>query len=346
MHKRARGFVGGISFIYTLAMVSLVVSLFCGVSALTSVHIAHAQVASTDPIDLDVEPQYPAPYQTITITPSSGQFDMTSTQISVTVNGQAYYKGSGQAPISLQLGGPGSTSKIVVNATNAGLTYTKSISITPESVALVVEPISSTHPFYAGEGLVPSEGRVRLVAIPDLRTSSGKQLDPTTLTYTWKLGDQILQSDSGIGQSVLNATAPERYQDADVSVTVASPDGSLLAEADTTISPVDPIVRIYENDPLMGPLYDNALSDTFTMTDTEDTYRGVAYYFSDAPTLTWTVNGTGSGSEPDITVRSSGNGTGSAVLSFEADDNATQETANSTLSVNFGQASSGGLFGL
>jgi hypothetical protein len=213
-------------------------------------------------------------------------------------------------------------------------------------VALVVEPVSTTHPFYEGSGLVTSEGRVRIVAIPDIRTSPTHTIDPSTLTYTWSLGDQELESDSGVGKSVLDATAPEEYRDADVSVVVSSPDGSEMAEADTSISPTTPIVRIYQNDPLLGPLYDNALSGTVTMSDAEDTYRGVAYYFSETPTMSWEVNGVPSASSQDITVRDSGSGQGSALLDFSTDDSSTEQSADDSITVNFGQTASGGIFGL
>ena len=308
---------------------------------------AHAQTdTGTDPFTLDVSPQYPAPFETLTITPSSSSFDIAGATISVTVNGTSFYKGTGGASIQIPLSGPGSTTNVTVTAVSGGQTYTQRLSVHPADVALVVEPVSTTHPFYAGEGLVSSEGQLHLVAIPDLRTSTGKAISPSSLVYTWSLGDQVLDSDSGIGKSVLNATAPQRYRDANVSVTVASQDGSVIAKASTTISPVDPLTRIYRDDPLLGPLFDIALTDSFTMTDTEDTFFGVPYYFSSTPTLNWVVNGTDSGADPDITVRSTGNGSGTAVIGFTANDSGSTQTANSTVSVTFGQKSTLGFFGL
>jgi hypothetical protein len=316
------------------------------ISAAIFASSAYAQTASgtaaaPNPLTIDVSPQYPTPYQTVTVTPSSSTFDIDSASISVKVNGVAFYKGTGGAGINVPLGGAGSTTKIVVTATDAGQVSTQEITLSPASVALIVEPDSTTHPFYAGGSLVPSEGAVRLIAIPDLVSASGKELDPSTLEYTWKSGDDVLDSDSGIGQSVLNATAPQRYRDTDVSVTVSDPNGPLIAQAQTTISPVDPITRIYESDPLLGPLFDTALSDSFTMNDTEDTFHGVPYYFSNPPSLTWLVNGDTSGTDEDLTVRSTGNGTGSAVINFAASDDSIQASANSSVSVQFGQASTG-----
>jgi hypothetical protein len=307
---------------------------------------AHAQSLTADAFTVDVSPSYPAPYQNVVITPSSTLFDIAGATVTISVNGKAFYKGSGGTSVSVPIGGPGTSTKIVVSAKYGGQVSTKTFVVQPASVALVVEPVSTTHPFYAGMGLVAPEGRVRLIAIPDLRTSATKALDPTTLEYTWKLGEQILESDSGIGKSVLSAAAPERYRDAEVSVIVSSPDGSLNAQAQTTISPVDPLTRIYRDDPLLGPLFDTAVQPSITLAGTEDTYRGVAYYFSSVPSFTWAVNGVTSGTDKNITVRSSGSGVGSAVLNFTADQSSTSQTANTTVSVNFGQQKSFGFLGL
>ena len=299
-----------------------------------------------DPLTLDIQPQYPSPYQTITVTPSSTTFDITSAAITALVNGKAFYKGIGNTGINIQLGGPGTVTTISITAVAGGQTYAKKITLEPATVALVVEPVSSTHPFYSGGSLVAPEGPVHVVAIPDFRTSTGASIDPSTLTYNWSLGDQALDSASGIGQSVLEATAPQKYRDAALSVTVTSPDNTMVAKAETTISPVDPTTQIYRDDPLLGPLYDNALSNSYTMTGTEDTYLGVPYYFSKPPALDWTVNGTDSGTDPNITVRATGNGTGTAQIAFTANDTSSSITANSTLSVLFGKKGSLGILGL
>jgi ribosomal protein L31 len=330
--------------IFSSLFILVIIALFC-----YSILLVHAQTlgsCSVQAITLDVSPLYPAPYQNITLTPSSTTFDIAGATVSITVNGTSFYKGSGGNPVTIPMGGPGSATKIKVTATSAGQTYSQSITLRPAEVALIVEPVSTTHPFYLGTGLVGSEGSIRLVAIPDLRTSAGKSLDPATLEYTWKLGDQVLENDSGVGKSVLVATAPQRYRDADVSVLVQNSDGSLLAQAATSISPVDPVALVYLNDPLLGPLFDNALTGTFSMSDAEDTYRGVPYYFSETPTLNWTVNGVDSSTDKDLTVRSTGSGTGSAILSFSASQNDTSQSTNATLNVNFGQAKSLGFFGL
>ena len=307
----------------------------------------NAQTSGADPLTVDASPQYPAPYQSVTLSPSSSVFDIAASTITVTLNGKSLYSGTGGSSITVPMGGPGTIADVKVTISGDGQSpATQELVFHPETVALVVEPVSSTHPFYEGSGLVTSEGRVRIVAVPDLRSSPTHALNPPTLVYTWSLGNQELNADSGTGKSVLDASAPQQYRDADVSVIVSSPDGIEIGQADTTISPVDPITHVYEIDPLLGPLYDNALSGTITMTDAEDTFRGVPYYFSETPAVSWGVNGNQSGITNDITVRAAGSGQGSAVLNFSAVESDTSLSSDSTVSVNFGQKPSAGIFGL
>lgn len=308
-------------------------------------YAAHAQLTSTAPITLDLNPQYPAPYQTVTITPQSSSIDLSGSTLTYSVNGKVVQQGTGQESAEIALGGPGSVTRVTVTATYSGKSYSASLTIRPADVALILEPVSTTHPFYEGGALVGSQGSMRIIAMPDLRNSAGVQIAPSTLEYVWKNGGQILQSSSGIGKSVLTASAPVKYRDTTVTVTVSTPDQSIVGQAAVLISPADPLVRIYENDPLLGPRYETALPDAITLSDSEDTYRAVPYYFTSFPTLTWSVNGTASQTGKDITVRPAGGGKGTALLGVLASTGSLGQSANANLSVTFGQGS-GGLFGL
>lgn len=305
---------------------------------------AHAQAADSNTLSVIVSPQYPQPYQVVTITPSSNLIDLSASAITISANGAVIEKGSGMQSAQTQVGAVGTKTVITVSAVNGGHTYTSQVTLIPANVSLIVEPVSTTHPFYKGAPLLASEGTVRLVALADLRTASGALIPSSTLIYTWKHDDQVLQASSGIGKSILVGTAPVRYRDANVTVTVSTPDSSIVAQASTVLSPVDPAVRLYRDDPLLGPWFNTALGSTYTMADAEETFRAVPYYFAAAPSLTWSVNGTPSETNPDITVRGSGTGGGTAVLDAAA--KTTGQVADAALSVVFGTAKSLGIFGL
>ncbi len=308
--------------------------------------VTYAQVASVDPLNVSIDPSYPKPYSTVTITPGSNLIDLTSSVVTISSNGTVVQRGSGAEPVQITVGGPGELTTVTVTATLEGKTYTKKLAIRPADVALVSEPLSTTHPFYKGGALLASQGRVRLVAMPNFQTSTGAIIPAKNLVYTWKNDDQVLESASGIGKSSIVATAPNRYRDTTVTVTVTTPDQSLVGQASIAISPIDPTIRIYQSDPLLGPLFNVALSKNITITGTEKTFRAIPYNFSENPALTWSVNGTVSQSGGDITVRPTGTGVGTALLAIAAKARNFPQLAQASLSVAFGAKTSTGIFGL
>ncbi len=307
---------------------------------------AYAQGVGVTPVDISLSPEYPKPYQTVAVTIRSTVVELSSSSVVVSVNGAVVERGTGVVTAYVRVGGPGERTTISVSVTANGQTYTKQAVIRPADVSLVVEPTSTTHPFYQGSGLVASEGRVRLVAVPDIRTSAGALVPAGSLVYVWRMGDQVLESSSGIGRSVLSATAPVRYRDADVSVTVSTQDSSVVAQAQTTVAPVDPFIRIYRNDPLLGPLFDLAYAGSITMGDDEETFRMVPYHFATRPLVSWAVNSVAGGGDDDITVRATGSGAGSALLTAQAQRTENLQSANTSLGVRFGELKPLGIFGL
>lgn len=308
---------------------------------------ALAQIVGVEPLEISITPTHPRPYQTVSVRPSSTLINLSASEVTVSANGTVVSRGSGGAPVNVVMGGPGSATTIRVTAVEGGQTYTRELRIRPAEVSLILEPQTSSHPFYEGGTGVASEGQLRLIAVPDLRNSGGARIDPATLVYTWRLGDRVLESFSGIGKSYLSATAPVRYRDTTVSVTVATQDGSVVAQAQALVSPIDPIVRIYRHDPLLGPLFNTALTGGYTMTGDEQTFKAVPYHFASGGQITWLVNGAESGSDDDITLRATGNGGGTANLIARVKQAATFALAESKLAIRFGESGGGlGIFGL
>lgn len=287
-----------------------------------------------EPITVRISPQYPQPFEAITITPQSTLLDLAASTVTISVNGTVIQKSSGGKSATYTMGAAGTTATIVVTVTGPAETHKKTVVLQPAGVALVVEPISTTHPFYSGASLVASEGRLRLIAMPEFRNNSGV-IPPQTLTYTWKAGDRLLTEQSGVGRSVITAVAPIRYRDTTVTLTVSTPDNSVVGKASVTISPVDPLMLVYRNSALAGPLFDSAIPSIFTMEEGEESFRAVPYFFPQTPPLTWRVNGEYAGAEPVVTVRTTGDTAGSATLSVQGSEQSSFQSAERTFKVQF-----------
>jgi len=103
---------------------------------------------------------------------------------------------------------------------------------------------------------------------------------------------------------------------------------------------------MYRNDPLLGPNFDVALADRFSMPDAEATFRAVGYFFATPPTFAWTVNNTTNGTDKDLTVRATGNGQGTARIGVTVTEPETRRSAESRVTVDFGASTGFGFFGL
>ncbi len=304
----------------------------------------HAQFSNGD-VNIVISPTDPRPYQTITVTPDSSSIDLIRSVVTVSVDGKVVVKGSGAQSIPVTVAGPGGRTTISVSAVVDGKTYTKQLILRPADVALISEPVSTTHPLYPGASLTAVTGRVRIIAIPDLRSAPTARIPASALVYTWKVGDRILTAESGIGRSVLIATAPMRYRDAQISVTVSNADSTIIAQSATTVSPVDPVARIYHNDALMGPDFDHAISGTYAMTAQEDAFRAVGYFFGKNPSLAWTVSGQSASNDQDVTVRTTGTGKGNAILALTASQSDTHQNISMQIPIAFGANKTFNIFG-
>lgn len=315
-------------------------SLFVLFFAVSPLSAGAQSLATSDPVTIRLSPEYPRPYEQVTITVESSFLNVVTSTITISANGAVIEEGSRNATI--KLGGPGTKTDISVSVSAAEGTYVSKKTIRPAELSLVVEPVSTSHAFYDGAQLVPSEGRLRLIALTDLRSAPGTRIPNESISYTWRLGDKVLLNDSGFGKNVLTATAPPRYRDAKISVTAETRDASVVAYATTVISPVDPIVRIYPKDPLRGVSFSTATADALSLGGAEATFRAIPYFFAVSPAISWSLNGEVSGAAPDITVRSSG-GAGTAALSVTAQD--AEASATDSAALKFTSTTKSGILG-
>ncbi len=302
---------------------------------------------SNESFTLSASPQYPSPYSQATVSILSGSVDVTNSTVTAFVGGKEIYKGSAR-PFSVQLGKTGSIANVKVTVASGGASFSQTLSIQPQDVVLIAEPISSAPPLYQGKSLVPIGGDVRVVAMASLKDSGGKSSSPTKYSYAWTVDDTRIANSSGIGKSAIIVASPLQYRSRTVSVAVTNANGSLVGGASLSLSAEQPSLRIYKNDPLLGILYDRALSGSYNITGTESTLYAAPFSLATtggAPFIQWFLNGSSAQTGSSITLRPTGSGQGNASLSLTASSgNLTPVTA--ALSLIFGAKPSTNFFGL
>ena len=301
-----------------------------------------------DTFSLSVTPQYPSPYSQTTVSPASNSLNLTNATLTVSVNGKETYTGSVHT-FPVQIGGAGTVTNVRATIVSGGMSYVRAVSIQPQDVTLVAEPISSAPPLYPGKPSVPLQGNVRVVAMANLRDAKGNTSSPTTYAYAWTVDGIHLPDSSGIGKSSIIVPSPLQYRDSKVSVVVTDSSGNLVGGASLSLYALQPLIRVYENDPLLGIRYDHALLGNYTVSGAESTLYAAPFSLpitNGAPLVTWFLNGSSVQTGNSITLRPAGSGQGSASLSLTAisADNSTMGTAN--LSLTFGMPPSTNIFGL
>lgn len=315
--------------------------------------VASAQLTGTSggitgaSFNASVSPQYPTPYSKAVISVLSDSLDLANATMVVSVAGKQVYKGSVQ-PVAVTLGKAGSVTLARVVISSGGASYSQTLLIQPQDVAIIAEPISSAPPLYPGKPLIPQEGDVRVVAAASFTDAAGKKLDPNSLSYLWVVDGTRIANSSGIGKAAIIVASPLQYRSRDVSVTITSQDAKVVSGASLSLSPMDPSVRIYENDPLLGIRFDRALSSSYTIAGAESTLYAAPFSLpttGGAPSIQWFLNGSPAQTGNSITLRPSGNGGGNASLSLTASAGSLT-TAVASLSLIFGAKPASNFFGL
>jgi hypothetical protein len=304
-------------------------------------------MASAAPFTLSAEPKYPQPNSSVRVSALSASINLANATMDVTVGGSSLYRGAVRA-VEVPLGAAGTQTTAHVTITANGERYSQSISVRPQDVVLVSEPRASAPALYPGKPAEPLDGNVRLVAVAGFRDGSGRTADASALSYAWTVDGAVQADASGIGKNAIIVATPLQYRDRTVSVIVQSQDGALVSGASLSLAPHEPIVRLYENDPLLGIRFGRALSSSYVITDAESSLYAGLYGFPTmvgTPSVNWYLNGESAQTGNTITLRPTGSGQGSASLSLVAAVGDTvRATANLLLS--FGGASKTNFFGL
>jgi hypothetical protein len=182
----------------------------------------------------------------------------------------------------------------------------------------------------------------------NLKNAGGTSLDPGVLSYAWTVDGTQIANSSGIGKEVVIVASPMQYRVRDVSVAVRSQDGSQVGGASLSLSALEPSVRIYGNDPLLGIRFDHALSNNYAIAGAESTLYAAPFSLpttNGTPLFQWFLNGAVAQTGSSITLRPTGSGQGSASLSLVASSGG-YTTATANLSLTFGATSGSNLFGL
>jgi hypothetical protein len=344
--------------------ISLFVSIIAATLTLAAVTIAftdtaHAQIPnSISGIEISATPSTPQPGNIVTVEVKSYTTDLNGAKIVWYENGKALSSMSGTGKTKYTFTAPKNGTKLVMAAyitTVEGKSVQKSVTIQPNSVDMIIETNGYTVPFYRGKAAPAYQNSIKFIAVPHFIGTSGVEIDPKKLVYTWKKNSTVLQDRSGYGkQSVIitSAVVPRPYS---ISVEINSADGQISGSGELYLDDdAGPSVLLYEEDPLYGALYNNTLKGNFRMKHSELSILAAPFSFntneSDSTNYVWSINNSERpdlGNKRGITLRVKDGADGNSNISLNIRN---QESILQGSDVNFNayfsKKNSGGIDGL
>lgn len=282
-----------------------------------------AQLGAGNGVSVSAEPALPAPREKVVLTLTSYAVNLDTASISWSVNGTPALSGKGVKSFSFFAGEAGEAARVSVSvAPTGGQASIQSITLTPGEVDLVWEAVGSyAPPFYRGKALPSSESEIRVIALPNMK-SGGTRLKAENLVYRWKRNQKTELGSSGYAKNSLSFKGGYEETLDRVEVTATTQDGAVGARGGAAIAISAPLIVFYEDRPLEGIHYEEALPARFTLGNEEMKVVAEPYFFSsrekDALPFEWRMNGKRTeGNEEDkssITLRTPVGGSGIAAL--------------------------------
>ncbi len=256
-------------------------------------------VGVEDQISIEQIPKIPKANEFVSIRIVSYLNDLNKAKITWTQDGEVLLSSTGATTNTVQAPASGKTSvvTITIQKENGGIT-TKRITLSPADVDLIYEAQTYAHPFYKGKRMFTSESLVQITAIPNFVSSNGTQITDTNLVYTWSVNGTVQQTSSGYGKNtlLLKGTLIERPMN--ITVEVSAVNSPLQATQSLTLRSTQPEVLIYENNPVLGVIYEQAINVPYVLDRFQVDFEAIPYFFDvftkDDANLTyeWFINQT------------------------------------------------------
>ncbi|MFA5838712.1 MAG: hypothetical protein WC849_02135 [Candidatus Paceibacterota bacterium] len=231
---------------------------------MVSFGITKAEFSLTDiKTNIIVSPQNPASNQNISLTLDSPA-DLNRAEITWSLDNKIVLKGVGEKVLRFKTGFVGNNNKIgVVIKTQDGNIIYKDIEIRPSDIDMLWEAYTYTPPFYKGKALDSVNSIIKIVAIPHLINSDGFRISSQNLIYEWKIKDEVYEDLSGLGKNTYVFQTDIIPSKETIEVSVSSVDSLSSASGQITLISSEPKIVVYENNPLLGILFNTTFKNTF-----------------------------------------------------------------------------------
>ena len=271
--------------------------------------LVKAQVGSIsgtiNDVSINVSPKIPQANQQVTLTIKTFLINVTTADISWSVDGKKVQSGIGLTSFTFTTKDVGESTTIdcSILAVN-GYPINKQIVVTPSSVDILWEATdSAVPPFYKGKALPISESTLKFVAIPNIKTNTGAYVNPSDMVYMWQNDFDLDRNGSGYGKDSYTVEMGVSDQGENIGVTAQTRDGGLSADQQIQTGVYDPKILWYAESPLYGPQFERAINDGFSIKSSDISVFAEPLFASPKNILSsdlsylWQLNGNDAGDQ-------------------------------------------------
>ncbi len=241
----------------------------------------------------DITPSYPSPGETVTIRLSNNSINLNKLQITWRENNRIVLDQIGAIEYNFVMGQLGDNKSISVTITkNDGTAIERAYFMAPSETDLIVAPQTYTPPFYKGRAQTTHQSRITVYAMPRMLDDFDRLIPAEDYTYKWSVDGKVLLQQSGYGKNTLVYDNDLLTGTIKVSVVAEPRNFSGATRASISITPQEPMLLLYEKNPIYGTIFERAVTGTYTLGRNEITLEAVPYFFSNPNSnFTWTMNG-------------------------------------------------------
>ncbi len=294
---------------------------------------------------IKMTPKNPLPGNKIRLSLYATSFDTDVSLITWFINGKIVQQAYSKTSYEFTAGEVGSTDVIDVRIEEGGKVATARKVLRVSDIDIIWEGNTYTPPFYKGRSLKSPGSSVNIVAIPRVIKSNGVFYKKDELSYVWRINYSTAPYKKGRGVDSVTIQDKKPFGDFSVTVQVKDPTGSVRAIKKIKIPSTQPKLLLYEDNPLIGINYDNAVKNSYGIYGRDATFVAEPYYMNTPsrtdPSLkyTWSVLGTEYTTPGSLTFGPGENSvSGTASLSLVVQNSKFWlQNARSNVQIDFGQ---------
>jgi hypothetical protein len=248
----------------------------------------------TEQFTVELSSRYPAPEETVSATVRSFSADLNRATITWSVNGTVVVNQIGATNFNFRVGKMGETTrmKVSIRKQEDGKILEKDFVFRPSSVDLIIEPHTTSFPFFAGKPYLTNQSSLRVFALPNLLNNQGNMISKDSLVYRWTKDGRYDETRSGYGKDYYLLGSSLLNRPFNLMVEVYDVNSPARATSSVVVNYFEPSIFFYEKNPSLGTLFNKAIAGTFELNRREVEFEAVPFSFSREaiPIYSWRMN--------------------------------------------------------